>query len=237
MSEDLKCPICGKPTFIYFGSPRKDRLCKEHGTMSNKGEIEQCPECGKWNKTGETCECKKNTHKEEPKNNLEELTCIICGKPSNGKHFCVDCWKKYHSKTIDIRIEYCKDTKIIDAYGNKDTKTANGLYVRSIQEKVIYDELFRRGIKCEYERTISYKNEQGELKELHPDFYLTDYKIYIEHWGYLDSRNKQYEEEKSFKEKIYKSKGYKLAATTSADIKDIQAAIERILVENDITVE
>ena len=39
---------------------------------------------------------------------------------------------------------------------------------------------------------------------------------------------------KEYKEKIYKSKGYKFAATVSQDIRDIQAAIERILLENDI---
>ena len=103
-----------------------------------------------------------------------------------------------------------------------------------MSEKIIYDELFRRGIKCEYERTVTYKNENGEIKELHPDFYLTDYKLYIEHWGYLDSRNQEYEESKKFKEKIYRAKGYRLAATTSQDIKDIQTAIERLLLENDI---
>ena len=103
-----------------------------------------------------------------------------------------------------------------------------------MSEKIIYDELFRRGIKCEYERTVTYKTETGEIKELHPDFYLTDYKLYIEHWGYLDSRNKDYEETKKFKEQIYRAKGYRLAATTSQDIKDIQAAIERLLLENDI---
>lgn len=225
--EELKCPICGEPTSVYMGNARKDRLCKKHAKELKDGLIEQCPDCGKWHKAGEECECKK-----KPSN--DELTCLICGQPSNGRHFCTDCWKKYHTRAIDVRIEYCKNAKIIDAYGNKDTKTANGLYVRSIQEKVIYDELFRRGIKCEYERTITYKDEKGELKELHPDFYLSDYGIYIEHWGYLDSRNQQYKDQKEFKEKIYKSKGYKLAATTSADVKDIQAAIERILVENDI---
>lgn len=234
MGKELKCPICGEPTFIYFGNPRKDHLCQKHGQDLKKDLIEQCPDCGKWHSSDEECKCKKGvatiTQKEDP----DELTCIICGQPSNGRHFCIKCWKKYRDRTITIQVKNCVEYFITDAYGNKDTKTANGLYVRSLSEKIIYDEFYRRGIRCEYERTVTYKDEKGEIQELHPDFYLTDYKLYLEHWGYLDTKNKEYLETKEYKEKIYKSKGYRFAATVSQDIRDIQAAIERILLENDI---
>lgn len=243
MSEvkDLICPICGEPTNVYMGKARKDRLCKKHGKMRNDGLIDV-------NDDGLFFEVdsgvilnppkvkKKTPAAKDAKNSVEDLTCIICGEPSNGKHFCLKCYKKYKERNITIEVKGCTEFTVTDAYGNRDTKTANGLYVRSLSEKIIYDELFRRGIKCEYERTVTYKDEKGEIKELHPDFYLTDYKLYIEHWGYLDSRNKEYEESKKYKEAIYKTKGYRLAATTSQDIKDIQAAIERLLLENDIDV-
>lgn len=239
-NENLVCPICGHPTFLVYGKhPRKDGLCKDCSQKLFNKEIEQCSDCGAWHNTGKTCACKKTkptTVVKEPSKdeNSSELTCIICGEQSNGKHFCIKCYKKYRERTITIEVKNCVEFTVTDAYGNRDTKTANGLYVRSLSEKIIYDELFRRGIKCEYERTVTYKDENGEIKELHPDFYLTDYKLYIEHWGYLDSRNEEYEESKKFKEKIYHSKGYRLAATTSKDIKDIQSAIERLLLENDI---
>ena len=234
MSEQLRCPICGEPTNIYMGKARKDGLCRKHGMQANKGEIIQCADCGKWNEKNVICDCKKIKEENKEIKLENELTCIICGEPSNGKHFCIKCWKKFRERTITIEVKNCNEFTVTDAYGNKDTKTANGLYVRSLSEKIIYDELFRRNIKCEYERTVTYKDEKGEIKELHPDFYLSDYKLYIEHWGYLDSRNKEYEDTKQYKEKIYKAKGYKLAATTSKDIKDIQSAIERLLLENDI---
>ena len=224
-SEKLVCPICGEPTRVYMGNARKDRLCAKHADALKAGEL-FVDENGNF-----------STQKETPKSeSISELTCIICSEPSNGKHFCLKCYRKYHERTISVEIKGCTEFTLTDAYGNKDTKTANGLYVRSLSEKIIYDELFRRGIKCEYERTVTYKDEKGEIKELHPDFYLTDYKLYIEHWGYLDSRNKEYEESKKYKEKIYNAKGYRLAATTSKDIKDIQSAIERLLLENDIEV-
>ncbi|MBE6645319.1 MAG: hypothetical protein E7612_08095 [Ruminococcaceae bacterium] len=230
----MNCKICEKPSGMY-------PLCQACFKLRDAGKIVKCEECGEWHYTNKPCRCTKPVAKtvveEPPKETLgTELTCIICGEPSNGKHFCLKCYRKYHERTITIEIKECKEATIVDAYGNKDTKTANGLYVRSLSEKIIYDELFKRGIKCEYERTVTYKDENGEIKELHPDFYLTDYKLYIEHWGYLDSRDAQYEKEKIYKEKIYKSKGYRLAATTSKDIKDIQSAIERLLLENDIDV-
>ena len=74
--DELKCPICGEPTYVYFGNARKDKLCKTHGTMANKGLIEQCPDCGKWHKADEDCECKKTTMHEKEKQD-KELTCIL----------------------------------------------------------------------------------------------------------------------------------------------------------------
>ena len=56
-NNDLICPICGEPTFVYYGNPRKDRLCSKHGTMLKKGEIEQCEKCSKWKTTGKPCQC------------------------------------------------------------------------------------------------------------------------------------------------------------------------------------
>lgn len=225
--EDLKCPICGDATRVYMGKARKDRLCRKHADMLKAGEL-IANDNGTFSLPGEIASRDAKTS--------SDLKCIVCGEPSNGKHFCLKCYRKYRERTISLEVKNCNEFTITDAYGNKDTKTANGLYVRSLSEKIIYDELFRRGIKCEYERTVSYKDENGNVKELHPDFYLTDYKLYIEHWGYLDSRNNEYEESKKFKEKIYNAKGYKLAATTSKDIKDIQTAIERLLLENDIEI-
>ena len=225
--EKLICPICGEPTRVYMGNARKDRLCGKHADMLKAGELVL-------DEKGKFITPKTATKEPQKENTASDLTCILCGENSNGKHFCLKCYRKYHERTITVEVKGCTEFTLTDAYGNKDTKTANGLYVRSLSEKIIYDELFRRGIKCEYERTVTYRDENGEIKELHPDFYLTDYKLYIEHWGYLDSRDAEYEKTKAYKEKIYKAKGYRLAATTSKDIKDIQSAIERLLLENDI---
>lgn len=226
MSEELKCPICGKPTAHIYGNYNKYGLCIEHSKQEKAGEIEQCPDCGKWNKTGETCDCKKNTHKEEPKNNSEELTCIICGKPSNGKHFCLDCWKEYKDKSIDIRIKNCTEIEIIDKYGNQQYKCDDGRKVRSKSEKIISDFLFKYGIRTIYEKTVYYYPDNEKAIELHPDFYLIDKDIYIEHNGV---NSKSYKNNKIKTQKMYEELGYKVIVTTEEDLADIEAKLKPIL--------
>lgn len=231
MNDEKKCPICGEPTNVYMGKARKDGLCRKHGMQANKGEIEQCPDCGKWNQAFAHCDCKKE------KNIKVHTNCLFCGNETeNGNLFCKEHYFKYKDKAITVIIKNLKEFNIIDEYGNRDVKTANGMFVRSQQEKIIYDELYNRGIRVEYEHTIFYKDENNETKPLHPDFYLPDYKLFIEHWGYENSKDKKYIETKKFKEKIYTEQGYKIAGTTSEDIKDIKTAIDKIFFDNNIKV-
>ena len=107
--DDLKCPICGEHTNVYMGKARKDGLCRKHGMQANKGEIIQCTNCGKWNEKDVICECKK-VKKVKSEN---ELTCIICGEPSNGQHFCFDCWK-------GIKVFYKDITHLNNIYQAKE---------------------------------------------------------------------------------------------------------------------
>lgn len=225
------CPICGEPTNVYMGNARKDRLCRKHGSLANKGEIIQCGDCGKWNNAGEICICKAPKSKavisEPPKESgTSELTCIICGEHSNGKHFCLKCYHEYKDHSVDIRITNCRDVEIIDKYGNKKIKTKDGRFVRSLSEKIILDYFFDHYTRVVYEKTISYINEKGENAELHPDFYLQDYDLYIEFNGLT---NKTYLRKKDYASKIYASKGYNVAILDSNDINDIESALDRLL--------
>lgn len=221
--EELKCPICGEPTSVYMGNARKDRLCRKHGKELKEGLIEQCSDCGEWKKTGEKCKCKQKT---SGKIINEELTCIICGKPSNGKHFCFDCWSKYKDKSIDIRITNCNSTQILDEYGTRRKKAKDGRFVRSLSEKIIIDYFFDNFIRVVYEKTIPYVNEKGEEKELHPDFYLTDYDLYIEFNGLTD---KAYLRKKEYANAIYKEKGLKVEILENDDTDDIEKTMQKLL--------
>ncbi len=225
MSEQLRCPICGEPTNVYMGKARKDGLCRKHGMQANKGEIFQCNDCGKWVEKDTICDCKKKEESNIAKCE-NELTCIICGEPSNGKHFCLKCWNKYKDKSIDIRIIHCKDIEILDAYGNLQYKCDDGRKVRSKSEKIISDFLFKYGIRTIYEKPVYYYPNENETITLHPDFYLPDYDCYIEHNG-VDT--KSYKANKTKTEEMYKSLNYKVIITTENDLVDIEAKLKPIL--------
>lgn len=215
-----------------MGNARKDRLCRKHGQALKNGEI-YIDSHGRFREknTGNILNQKLEENniivKEPPKaENAAELTCITCGENSNGKHFCLRCYNKYKDRSIDIRISNCRDTQIIDEYGNKTKKTKDGRTVRSLSEKIIIDYFFDNFIRVVYEKTIPYINEKNEDATLHPDFYLPDYDLYIEFNGLT---NKSYLKKKNYALKIYEEKGYNVVILESQDIDDIEGTLPRIL--------
>ncbi len=221
-----KCAIenCQNSTYGYYP------LCNDHLAMIKTGEVVKDDD-GKWCLKSSTrgLSKDKNCNKENAINgNIKEneLTCLICGNPSNGKHFCIDCWNKYKDKSIDMRITHCSATQILDEYGNKTKKAKDGRFVRSLSEKIILDYFFDNFIRVVYEKTIPYTNNKGEQKELHPDFYLMDYDLYIEFNGLS---NKSYLNVKNYANKIYKEKGLNVEILESEDIDDIEKTMMEIL--------
>ena len=73
---------------------------------------------------------------------------------------------------------------------DNELETFNNEIVRSYEELVIANYLFLNGINYEYEKTYLINDKAINYK---PDFYLTDYNIYIEHFGISkDKRARQY---------------------------------------------
>lgn len=173
-------------------------------------------------------ESQKNLVKENEQlqNKISNTKCLICQSPSNGKHFCYSCYSKYKNRSIDVRIKECLSAEIIDPYGNKRVKTKDGRYVRSLSEKIILDYFFDQNIRVIYEKPISYINNWGERAELHPDFYLPDYDLYIEFNGLTD---KTYLRQKDYVNRIYQQKGLNVIILDSRDINDIERTLDVIL--------
>lgn len=229
MSEikDLICPICGEPTNVYMGKARKDRLCKKHGKMKNDNLIDVNSEGVYYEvNTGKLLNAPKAEKKIEPKKDVktgtDELTCIICGEPSNGKHFCIKCYHEYKDKSIDIRITNCREIKILDQYGNLTIECDDGRRVRSRAEALISNFFYNNKIRSVYEKTIYYK-EDGEDKTLHPDFYLPDYDIYIE---YNEIKKKSYLKSKAYTQKIYSQLGFKVIIMDDQDLNSIAGCLK-----------
>ena len=55
--------------------------------------------------------------------------------------------------------------------------------VRSLEEVSIANFLFLNGVQYEYERPYPFPDNDPDRKPYHPDFYLPEYDIYLEHFG------------------------------------------------------
>lgn len=188
-----KCQVCGKGTKFNFP------LCKDCNELKEQGKIIQCADCGKWHEKDVICDCKKAKEGSKPEN---ELTCIICGKPSNGQHFCFDCWKQFNNKVVYIQVKKCKEFTKLDAEYESELTCDDGHLVKSPYEKIIDNWLYSEGIKHAYEKKI----DVDETHELTPDFFIPEYNgiknIYVEFWGYGED-NIKYQRIKEYKLKIY----------------------------------
>ena len=240
MSEQLRCPICGKPTSNYYGKYREDGLCREHKDMLKDGLIYQCPDCSKWNEKDIICDCKKvkEEAKTEQKNNIiiinqdNKSKCITCGKKIDGLLFCTECYKKYKNKELLFKITNCSSVELLDEdYEGKFT-CKDGHIVKSKSERDIDNFLFENDIQHAYEKELPYGASEKET--LHPDFFLKDYlgkgkHVYIEHWGYNEN-NIQYTKTKKFKMPIYENLGITLICTyEKSDSGKIDTVLERKL--------
>lgn len=223
MNNELKCPICGEPTRIYMGNARKDKLCGKHADMLKANEIKICPNCGKWHETKKSCECSKKATKTNTTNS-DELTCLLCKKPSNGMHFCKECYFKYKDREMDIHIKNLYEWTITDEYGNQKIQCKNGLKVRSRAEKIIADFFFDKNIRVIYETDIPYSHN-GKTIILNPDFFLPDFGeigengkkkgIIIE---YNELETNSYKRKKNFTKQGYEEMGLDVIVLSAEDI-------------------
>lgn len=93
-----------------------------------------------------------------------------------------------HEKSVDletIKSKYDFATYTQNQENNRFKKklTLKNEKVKSLQEIEIANFLFLNGIKYEYEPIYPYQDKENTRKTYHPDFYLSEYDIYIEHFG------------------------------------------------------
>ena len=101
-----------------------------------------------------------------------------------------------------------------------ELQSLSGARVRSFEELEIANYLTKRGVKFCYERPYPVRTQTQEFRQYHPDFYLPDYNIYIEHQA-LDKNDNPPRGWKGYKEKVewqrqtHKKHGTKLIETYS----------------------
>lgn len=235
--EDLKCPICGNPTRVWYGNARKDHLCGKHADLLKEGKLMQCENCGEWHLTEEACakcgakdesvkiEATANTDQENHTEQNKRI-CLACNEESGEYLFCKSCYRKYHNKELLIKVTHCKEISVLDESYEGIYVCKDGHVVKSKSERDIDNYLFENHIAHAYEKTLWIDGD-----EFKPDFclFFGEKKVYIEHWGY-DEKNAEYTRQKNYKlEKYEKSKITLICTYEKTDAKNIDSVLERKL--------
>jgi DNA helicase IV len=111
-----------------------------------------------------------------------------------------------------------------EGYGTRST-TQLGVKVRSRAEKRIAEYFEQNGIRYEYEPMVESGIWIFTQKISRPDFYLTDYDIYVEYWGMVDVKNDrkraQYIRAMKYKMARYRGLGIKFISIYPGNMKNL----------------
>jgi len=120
---------------------------------------------------------------------------------------------KFSFKTEIQHLQYMQENKIVALRGDP---------VKSYEECQIANFLFLNGINYEYEPFYQYNTATVDHRQYQPDFYLTDYDIYLEHFGIDKNGNTApfvpkipYQEGMKWKRETHKHHNTKLIETYS----------------------
>ena len=113
--------------------------------------------------------------------------------------------------------------------GTRDYRTLRGETVKSKEECQIADFYFLNGIRYEYERPYPVDLSNAEHRQYIPDFYLPDYDLYHEHYGFDANmradhlgpeEGKRYIENYRWKQKVHRENGTICLETYSYQAKE-----------------
>ncbi|MBI9011580.1 MAG: UvrD-helicase domain-containing protein [Clostridiales bacterium] len=137
----------------------------------------------------------------------------------------------YHEYQMSLDYETLMSKASLAGYIDKnktdmrnDKVTFKKERVRSFEELIIANFLFLNGVKYEYERVYPYESPDKTKKRYCPDFYLSDYDIYIEHFGineeglcpqYSQVESEKYQQDMKWKRTFHKEHNTTLIETYS----------------------
>ncbi len=117
------------------------------------------------------------------------------------KYYATEGEKFEDLKTADYRT--LKDKLKALSNDKQHYETIQKEYVKSYEELVIANFLFINGVNYQYERTYEIDTSTPDKRQYTPDFYLTDYGIYLEHYG-IDKNGRTPQYSKSDEERYLK---------------------------------
>lgn len=130
-------------------------------------------------------------------------------------------------------------------FNKSGLRTLDGKYVKSKQEVYIANYLYLNCINYEYEKKYSHDTVTKERKQYKPDFYLTDYGIWLEHFamkkdssGNLISKFPGYMDGYAWKVKLHKEYNTRLLSTFSYQFDNgtINKALDKVVEDESIQV-
>ncbi len=96
---------------------------------------------------------------------------------------CYEDEKKSDLETLKSKYEREQYIREAGEEKAKQYTTLNNEIVKSLEETKIANFLFLHGVNYEYEKLYPYESDDPMRKSYRPDFYLSDYDIYLEHFG------------------------------------------------------
>ena len=125
------------------------------------------------------------------------------------------------------KFSFESEGQYINYIKNYDLRSLKGEKVKSNEERLIANFLFQNQINYEYEAKYKFETTTKEFKQYKPDFYLTDYDIYIEHFGVNRENNPpnyvdkiKYLEGMNWKREIHKKNKTNIIETFSYEFDD-----------------
>lgn len=243
-TDGINCAICGNDSSQYllckdcYYKKRNSNIlvaiggCKSVAYIRDlsKKEFEAIEEPDDYDEENDECE-DINYDEEDEEGSIQENQCLICGEDCSTFHFCSSCYTKYlKSKETLIKIKNGTNVELLDSSYPTPYRCEDGHRVRSKSEREIDNYLFKNRITHVYEQPVFLDDESEE--PIHPDFYLPDMDVFIEHLGMdiTDSRNQTYIDQWNYKRELYLSHRLTVICTHEiTDTEDIETALKKKL--------
>lgn len=157
---------------------------------------------------------------------VSQTTCLICGKPSYGYHFCKKHFSQFNNKIVFLKLNNLTQAEVIEAEYESDCVCSDGHLVKSRAEREIDDWFFDENIKHCYEIAYDIDGKHS----FKPDWLLPKYvdgiDVYVEYFGIENSP--RYESIKNYKLEKYKENHETVVIINGeAELKDIRATLNR----------
>ena len=143
---------------------------------------------------------------------------------SEQTEFLMDLAQKYRTWNEEYQKEH--EEELIDPRKKWPAKyrCKDGHYVRSRAELLIDNWLLNEKIVHIYEKQVLFNNGEKRIC----DFYLPEYKVYIEFWGMNDN---YYLERKQEKTNLYKKEKLELISLEDKDLENIDDILEQLILQ------